>query len=246
MTLTVGSLFSGIGGIDKGLQDAGMEITWQCEKDPWCRKILTKHWPEVPKYEDVRSIDWGTVEPVDLICGGPPCQPFSFAGERGGPSDERDMWPEFIRCIASLRPTWAIGENVVGALHHMATVIKPELGAIGYRVRMFGIPACAVGAKHERQRIWLVANCQSVPMEKYQMVNQARLPGQPGRMGREIQAGNCWTIHQPGLVGVAHGVPHRVDRLRGLGNAVVPQIVEHLGRLILHAHTQSPKFDPIA
>ena len=157
MSLTVGSLFSGIGGFDKGLQDAGMKIRWQVEINEWCRKVLTKHWLEVPKYGDIRALDWSTVAPVDLLCGGFPCQPFSVAGKRQGADDDRNMWPEFRRAVAALKPRWVLGENVSGAKSYIESVVLPDLEALGYETAVLGIPACALGAPHRRERLWIVA-----------------------------------------------------------------------------------------
>src|SRR5512139_2392629 len=97
--LTVGSLFSGIGGLELGLERAGMAVRWQVEIDPYCRKVLAKHWPDVARYEDVRDVGRHNLEPVDLICGGFPCQPVSLAGKRMGDGDDRWLWPEFIRVV---------------------------------------------------------------------------------------------------------------------------------------------------
>ena len=108
--MKVGSLFSGIGGIDLGLERAGMEVRWQCEIDPYCRKVLKKHWPDIPCYDDVRNLP-DDIEPVDLICGGYPCQPFSLAGARRGGDDPRHLWPAFASTLRLLRPEWALLEN---------------------------------------------------------------------------------------------------------------------------------------
>jgi hypothetical protein len=108
----VGSLFSGIGGLDLGLERAGMEVRWQVEIEPYCNKVLAKHWPNVKRYGDIKSIDWTEVEPVDLICGGFPCQPVSLAGKRLAQEDERWLWPEVDRCLRALRPRYALLENV--------------------------------------------------------------------------------------------------------------------------------------
>ena len=95
--MTVGSLFSGIGGFDLGLERAGMRIEWQVENNEFCREVLKKHWPKVPCHYDIRQIDWRDIPRVELICGGFPCQPFSLAGKRRGASDDRYLWPEVVR-----------------------------------------------------------------------------------------------------------------------------------------------------
>src|SRR5215471_17499230 len=114
--MTYGSLCRGIGGIDLGLDRAGFECRWQCEIDEFCRKILAKHWPHVRRYGDIKQLTGGELEPVDLICGGYPCQPFSQAGKRGGENDPRHLWPEFARIIRILRPRYVLLENVSGHL----------------------------------------------------------------------------------------------------------------------------------
>src|SRR3990172_13197899 len=103
-TLTVGSLFAGIGGFDLGLERAGFQIKWQVEKDEWCKKILEKHWPGVRRYKDIHEVGAHNLEAVDLICGGFPCQPFSIAGKRKGEEDDRHLWPEMLRVISELKP----------------------------------------------------------------------------------------------------------------------------------------------
>ena len=112
--LTVGSLFSGIGGFDLGLERAGFQIKWQCEIDSFCLKVLQKHWPDVPKYGDIRQLTGDELGTVDVVVGGFPCQPFSSAGQRRGTADDRYLWPEMLRIISEIKPRWIIGENVGG------------------------------------------------------------------------------------------------------------------------------------
>ena len=276
--LTVGSLFSGIGGFDLGLERAGMRIEWQVEIDDYCRAVLGKHWPHVPCHADITTIDWEWIPRVDLVCGGFPCQPFSAAGKRRGKEDDRYLWPEVVRCLAVVRPTWFLGENVYGLLHLGIEQMYADLEALGYQVAILGIPACAVDAPHLRKRIWILAHHAGVPHRK----------SVTGESGRQIQqSGECsisrvvadatqllqyrsgdtgetrrsksadssesipnpheqsvgratksWRQHsqwptEPNVGRVADGVPSRVDRLKGLGNAIVPQIAEALGRMIV-------------
>ena len=112
--MTVGSLFSGIGGMDLGLERAGMTVRWQVEKDDWRRRVLAKHWPNVKRYEDVTTLTGEELAPVDLICGGFPCQPVSHAGQQKGLNDDRWLWPHFARLLGVLRPRYALVENVPG------------------------------------------------------------------------------------------------------------------------------------
>ena len=133
--MKVGSLFSGIGGIDLGLERAGMRVVWQCERDPWCRKILTKHWPEVPKYDDITTLDPQTVEPVDILAGGFPCQDLSVAGKRAGlkKGTRSGLWLEFARLIRALRPKYVLVENVPGLLvNHALGRVLGDLAESGY------------------------------------------------------------------------------------------------------------------
>ena len=116
MTLTVGSLFSGIGGFDLGLERAGMQVIWQSEIDEFASRVLKKHWPDVPNLGDITKIDWSEIERPDVICGGYPCQPFSTAGKRGGANDKRHLWPAMHNAIRVLRPRYALMENVRGHL----------------------------------------------------------------------------------------------------------------------------------
>lgn len=159
--MRVGSLFSGIGGFDLGLERAGMQIEWQVENNDYCREVLKKHWPAVPCHYDITTIDWGWIPRVDLVCGGFPCQPFSAAGKRRGADDDRYLWPEVVRCLAVLRPTWFLGENVYGLLHLGIEQMYADLEALGYQVAILGIPACAVDAPHLRKRIWILAHAES-------------------------------------------------------------------------------------
>jgi len=224
MTLTVGSLFAGIGGFDLGLERAGFEIAWQVEIDPCCQRVLAKHWPHVPRYGDIRAVDWATVPRVDVLCGGFPCQPFSHASR--GRRTAKDLWPEMRRAVEILRPAWVIGENVVGAANLVLADVAADLEAIGYEVAPpLEIPACAVGLDHWRPRYWILAYANthsesSVP----EYAEMAELQGS----GSQFSS-----------MGTANGVSIRVDRLRGLGNAIVPQIAEMIGHAILHAEIQN-------
>jgi DNA (cytosine-5)-methyltransferase 1 len=272
MSLTVGSLFSGIGGIDLGLQRAGMEIRWQVEIDEWCRRVLTKHWPTVPKYGDITTLTGEELAPVDLICGGFPCQPVSVAGRRLGDADDRWLWPEFIRVVRLVRPTWVLVENVPGlrsaASGRLFGGILADLAACGFDAEWDCIPASAVGAHHQRDRLWIVAHTnggrstigdsisgdgRTLPPQTSQRIvcggnvrsdvadaDERRRHGRTGQFGqgRWREPADCgWWEPESPFRGVVDGVPRRVDRLRGLGNSVVPQVVEHVGRMIVSAAT---------
>lgn len=261
--MTVGSLFSGIGGFDLGLERAGFHIEWQVENNDYCRAVLKKHWPTVPCHYDIKTIDWCYVPSVDLVCGGFPCQPFSCTGKRRGAADDRYLWPEVVRCLSEIKPTWFIGENVPGLLNLGLDQVLADLEDLGYEIQTLSIPACAVDAPHRRDRFWIVSHHQRtvdriVKFEKSsRSVQQSRIgslsphvadPKDTNGRGsshtknqrrRHSQVGGCSCGHrwdwaaESRILRVAHGVPHRVDRLKGLGNAVVPQITEALGRMIL-------------
>lgn len=168
MNLTVLDLFSGIGGFSLGLERAGFETVAFCEIEPFCQKVLHKHWPDVPLAHDIRKLTYDDRKlrdaedvifegQIDLVCGGFPCQPYSIAGHKKGTQDNRDLWPEMFRVIQQSKPTWVIGENVTYFTNMAFTRTKSDLESEGYTVQPFIIPACAVGAPHRRDRIWIVA-----------------------------------------------------------------------------------------
>lgn len=163
------SLFAGIGGIDLAAHWAGIETVAFCEIEPFCQKVLQKHWPGVPIFEDVRTINKqqliekgviGDERAIDIICGGYPCQPFSNAGQRLGEEDDRHLWPEMLRLIKELRPTWVLGENVDGHVTLGLDTVLADLEREGYTTRAFIIPACGVYAPHRRYRIFVVGHSE--------------------------------------------------------------------------------------
>ncbi|MED1801816.1 DNA cytosine methyltransferase [Brevibacillus porteri] len=303
------SLFAGIGGIDLAAHWAGIETVAFCEIEPFCQKVLQKHWPEVPIFDDVRTINKqqliekgviGDERAIDIICGGYPCQPFSTAGERKGKDDDRHLWPEVSRLLQEIRPTWFLGENVAGHVTLGLDDVLSDLEGIGYAAEPFVIPACAVNARHRRDRVFIVAHSMrsvlsSEQESQHQTVGRrqdslahgekqllARLEDvadsaskglqewrqsgisqgktksgtgmelEPERCSEDVANANgsgCeeqhvtskpkgqgfytggtasgweqWAI-EPGVGRVANGIPKRVDRLKSLGNAVVPQQV---------------------
>jgi DNA (cytosine-5)-methyltransferase 1 len=276
----VGGLFSGIGGIELGLERAGMQIVWHCEADEFCQHVLAERWPGHPVYPDVRELRAVDVEPVDVLCGGFPCQDISQAGRGAGIDGARSgLWSEYARLVGELRPRYVVVENVAALLARGLERVLGDLAALGYDAEWDCVPAAAFGAPHLRDRVWLVAypaggggqwrgpgpgapeggRALGVPARSGQGAAEADPrragddalrrrhgaqdePVRPGRDGTVDVSG--WLV-EPDVGRVAHGVPARVDRLRSLGNAVVPQIPEWLGRRILD-HESSNRLDVAA
>ena len=157
--LTVGSLFSGVGLCDLGLAWAGFDHQWFCEIDPFCRAVLTRHWPDTPIYSDVSGLKGAELPPVDVLCGGFPCQDVSSAGVRAGikQGTRSGLWHEYARLIKEIRPKYAIIENVRGLLSCGIEIVLQDLAAIGYDAEWEVLPAAALGAPHHRERVFIVA-----------------------------------------------------------------------------------------
>jgi len=259
VSLTFGSLFSGIGGIDLGLERAGMRVKWQCEIDPFCRKVLAKYWPGVLQYKDVRRLNGGIC--VDLICGGFPCQPVSVAGKRKGTSDDRWLWPEFDRIISAIKPKIVLIENVPGLRTKGLNIVLNDLNELGFNAEWSNFRASEIGAPHLRNRLYIVATHP----------DRIKLRDEPGWLSRAfdsaVQAVNsediqsCLTTTDPDSVrrwqqawkfanlrgwsdhcgwrfnpdaGMDDGVPGTLGRCRkALGNAVVVPVIEMIGKTIL-------------
>ena len=306
--MRIGSLFSGIGGLELGLERAGVgTVAWQCEADPYCRRVLAKHWPDVPIFEDVRTL----TDPPDceVLCGGFPCQDISAAGKGAGLDGERSgLFFEFVRIVRVVRPQLVVLENVPALTARGLGVVLGELARAGLDAQWGCLSAAGVGAPHLRRRIFIVAYPSRPPRENGQPrradrellresapIRNWKLQGQAGsQLGgsceacgepwcgtcdghwalcgcpgdhdgdvidcpaepREVaypkrhrlegfnngrtetppafgRAWHCWWEAEPGVGRVADGVPARVDRLRALGNAVVPQVAEQVGRIAL-------------
>ena len=286
-------LFSGIGGFALGLESTGgFKTVGFCDNEPFAQKVLKKHWPDVPCYEDVRDVGVDTVgyRGVDIITGGFPCQPYSVAGKQD-PNDNRQLWPEMFRVIKEIRPTYVIGENVRNLISIRDGVVFEQvcidLESEGYEVQTYVLPASAVNAPHQRYRCWIVAYAKSsryrgrsseecrdkqgkfqqskqrwsevgskvercsephgkqdvanscgsrrkvgIPKKGYRQEGNAEEPNNDSHRFSRWQRKDNWTV-EPSVGRVAHGIPNRVDRLKGLGNAVVPQIPAVLGKAIL-------------
>jgi DNA (cytosine-5)-methyltransferase 1 len=213
------------------MERAGMRVRWQVEIDPYCQRVLAKHWPHVQRYGDIQSVDWGTVEPVDVLCGGFPCQDISLAGTGAGLAGERSgLWFEYAKAIDALTPRYVIIENVAALRSRGLDQVLGSLAALGYDAEWHVLSACQFGAPHTRERLFVVAYPQGSGLEGYRTL--ALRTWEAFSPVCNSAAGRPWsTESRP--VGVAHGISHRVDRLRGLGNAVVPQIAEMIGAWIL-------------
>jgi len=278
-------LCSGIGGFALGFQWAGIsKPVLFCDIEPWSRKVLAKHWPDVPIAKDVKELandPDGLIPDCDILTAGYPCQPFSLAGKRRGSEDDRHIWPYIFSIIQAKRPAWCVFENVYG---HVSMGLNEVLSDLerksNYAARPFIVPACATDAPHRRDRVWIIARDVADPRHKgllqrgkhedtcQKSVKQSgvrwdgiqgrkqrkvvadtdskRLQGQwrehefvsereaehsVGSSGEEVSVGSFWEP-EPCVGRVANGIPRRVDRIRGLGNAIVPQIAQRIGETI--------------
>lgn len=305
--LTFLSLFAGIGGIDKGLEDSGLRCVAQVEIDPFCRAVLAKHWPDVPRFNDVTKfcrrcadcepenedgevicprceIEFGDCECIgtdqftdecgvpDVVAAGVPCQPSSVAGRRRGTGDERWLWDEMLRVVRELHPRWIILENPTGVVRvndgDGFRSILNGLASCGFDAWWDCVPAAAIGAPHLRRRIFIVANSAGGGCEPTRSGLRQGIAGEIGRgrsgdqdkqvlsisecqglegdereeMERERERRHDTDASRPGgwsatprICRATDGIHNRVDRIRALGNAVVPQVVELIGRAIIEA-----------
>ena len=264
--ITYGSLFAGIGGLDLGLERAGMECKWQVEIDDYATKVLERHWPNVRRWRDITTFPpnassircdtrvaeqslQGTGEScqtpgwqVDLICGGFPCQDISYAGRGAGLEGDRSgLFFEAIRVVRQLRPRYVLLENVAALLSRGLDRVLGELGQIGYDCEWHCIPAASVGAPHIRDRVFIIAYADNAGSRTSKSrIDGLRQSPQDTRQqesliksGRYSSEGGDWWETEPAVGRVAHGVPDRMDRLKCLGNAVVPQVAEWIGKQIV-------------
>jgi DNA (cytosine-5)-methyltransferase 1 len=248
------SLFSGIGGMDLGLERAGWQCAGQVEIDPFCRQVLAKHWPSVPRFEDVRSVTGELIRrecgDVDAIVGGPPCQPASNAGKRRGVADDRWLWPDFLRLVFELNPVWLLAENPRGVTSLRVEGLRfkqwlaREFAARGYELLPVELAAEDVGAPHKRERIWFVgqlANTGGVRLPLTTMRQRVH----ESRQSSAIESSPV--VDWPSRPSQVSEIPVETDgisrdvagylkpRLTAVGNAIVPQCAEAIARAILAA-----------
>lgn len=229
--MRIGSLFSGVGGLELGLEAAGVGHTvWQVEIDPLSTRVLARHWPKVERFDDVRTFDRTTPKSLaDVICGGFPCQDVSTAGKRTGLSGARSgLWSEFRRIVSEFRPRFVVVENVHDGRHLWLPTVRRDLHLLGYDSTAYTLSAAEVGAPHERGRIFVVCYTDR-PLEP-----MGAFDAQVAPVRRPAIRLPTWT--ERGGRRVADGVPDRVDlteRTRMMGNAVVPQCAEVIGRILV-------------
>ena len=240
--LRVLDLFSGIGGFSLGLdRTGGFKTVPFCEIDPFCRRVLAKHWPDVPCHEDVRSLSRGDVaERVDVICGGFPCQDISAAGRRKGLAGARSgLWAEYARIAGEFRPRYIVMENSAELLGNGLGDILGDMAALGYDACWDCVPAAVLGAPHGRDRIWLIAHTPKVSR-----LHEPNLGSELRRWvsdDRNAWPASPWTSPAAAVCRVDDGIPDRVDRTGALGNSIVPQIAEIIGQAILTAERQQAR-----
>lgn len=245
-------LFAGIGGFSLGFERAGMETVAFCEQDEFCQKVLAKHWPDVPIYNDVRTMNHDG--PIDIISGGYPCQPFSISGKQEGADDDRHQWPAMLGIIQKHRPLVVVGENVTGHISLGFDDVLSDMEREGYSTRAFIIPACSLNARHRRDRIFFISYSKSIgiqgqwPSRKRQLASHDReglslrsCEGQ-GQSRRQIKSGldrmpNGFPAGLDGCLNdispIVNDLQNRRNRIKALGNAVVPQLTERIARSIL-------------
>ncbi|MBF0474545.1 MAG: DNA cytosine methyltransferase [Deltaproteobacteria bacterium] len=230
-------LFSGIGGFSLAAQWTGrIETVAFCEIEPYCQKILKKHWPDVPILPDIRTLNrWDVDGTIDIIAGGFPCKQTSrlasiHGGRVGLQGKDSGLWFEELRIIDDFRPTWAVIENPPG-VKKWENQIETGLAGIGYQVQRFDLSSADIGAAHLRRRCFYVA----YPFGQRSLFAQKKTANQ----NRASSAGCPWATTPPGVVRVAARLPHRVDRIRALGNSVDPRVAYIILEMICDLEEQN-------
>lgn len=236
-------LFSGIGGFALAAQWAGFETVAFCEIEDFPRKVLEKNFPGVPIHRDIRDLDGSEYAGIELITGGYPCQPFSVLGQRKGHEDDRHLWPEMLRVITQARPAWIVAENVTGHITMGLDEVISDLEGAGYTTRPVVVPAGAVGARHLRDRVWLISHASSERRQQKpgrthgnEKAHEGRRTEADNELGGMAQAlrGADWWATEPTIRKLADGLPTGLvrDMNRALGNAIVPQVAYQILRAI--------------
>ena len=237
-TLTHLDLFSGIGGFALAARMVGgIKTVAFCEIDPWARRVLNKNFPGVPIHDDVKTLNPKHYGPIDIITGGYPCQPFSVAGLRRGEEDDRHLWPFMRGIIEDARPRMVLCENVAGHVTMGLDEVLSDLESLGYSAGATIIPACAVGAGHRRDRLWIIAHAKREGWEGHQ-------PNHGVSLGTvETHAKPCHGIAETwtqlagcrGGIRASDGLSVQMvrDATKGAGNAVVPQVVAEILRCMM-------------
>ena len=230
-------LFSGIGGFSLGLERAGMRTVVFCEIEPYCQRVLAKHWLGVPCFGDIRTVKFERGM-ADVVTAGFPCQDISHAGNAAGLSGARSgLWWQVRRAIRLVRPRYAILENVAALLSRGMGTVLGSLAALGYDAEWHCIPLGHVGSPHERDRIWIVAHTHEAGQQDY----EGRPGSQAQRVERQIITPNILgfrTHHwppEPEVVRVVDGLSADVDAVAALGNSLGPKIPEIIGRAIMQS-----------
>jgi DNA (cytosine-5)-methyltransferase 1 len=244
--IPIGSLFSGCGGLDLGIEAAlapYAETIWQVEKEPYARAVLAKHWPNAERFDDVKTVGAHNLRPCTILVGGFPCTEVSVAGKGEGLAGENSgLWWEMYRVICEIRPPIVIVENVPALVTRGLPTILGALSKAGYDAEWDCISAASQGAWHKRDRIFIIAYANGKQVrdqpssrgrgETGQGQTKPGYDGQTPKMATAATETNkCggWWAAEPSVGRVAHGIPRRVDRLKLLGNAVVPQVAYQVG-----------------
>lgn len=238
--MTIGSLFSGIGGLELGLEWAGLgPVAWQVELDPWCRGVLAMHWPDAVRHADVRHVGARNLQPVEVICGGFPCQDISYAGKGAGLAGARSgLWYEFARIIGELGPRYVVVENVAALLRRGMGEVLGTLSDLGYDAEWSTVTACSVGAPHPRARMFILAHTNREQLGdggSYSNGEEPYCRRDHHGTRRAVDAKRTEWPKESDVDRILDGVASRLDRGRNkaLGNAVVPQVAEIVGRRLL-------------
>ena len=245
-------LFSGIGGFALAARWVGIETVQFVEIEPFAQKVLNKNFPNIPIHDDIKTFKADEFSGIGIVTGGYPCQPFSQAGQRRGEKDDRHLWPEMFRVIREARPDWVLAENVAGHVSMGLDDVLDDLESEGYTTQAFIIPACAKDAKHRRDRVWIVAD-SNLPRPQGCKTAGNDIENRKKSINKFVSGCDCnhescgsgetrW-LTEPNVGRVAHGIPRRVDRLRGLGNAIVPQVAYEIMKGIYDTDNQQFSFD---